>query len=82
MSPACTSRIPECCGAYRKNPLEHQEHEDEDIHRDTCSYANAAKTKTYCVHEGPSEAAIREAATANTLPIDSITEVPGRLLPK
>ena len=23
------------------------------------SYANAAKTKTYCVYEGPSEAAIR-----------------------
>jgi hypothetical protein len=46
------------------------------------SYANAAKTKTYCIYEGPSESAIRGAATANALPIDSITEVPVTLLPK
>jgi hypothetical protein len=46
------------------------------------SYANSAKTKTYCIYEGPSEAAIRQAATANGLPIDSITEVPVTLLPK
>jgi hypothetical protein len=46
------------------------------------SYANAAKTKTYCIYEGPSEAAIRSAATANALPVDSITEVPVTLLPK
>jgi hypothetical protein len=46
------------------------------------SYANSAKTKTYCIYEGPSEAAIRKAATANGLPIDSITEVPVTLLPK
>jgi hypothetical protein len=46
------------------------------------SYANAAKTKTYCIYEGPSEAAVRNAATANALPIDSITEVPVTLLPK
>lgn len=46
------------------------------------SYANAAKTKTYCIYEGPSEAAIRQAATANKLPVDSITEVPVTLLPK
>jgi hypothetical protein len=46
------------------------------------SYANAAKTKTYCIYEGPSEAAIRKAAKANALPIDSITEVPVTLLPK
>jgi hypothetical protein len=46
------------------------------------SYANAAKTKTYCIYEGPSEAAIREAATANDLPIDSVSEVPVTLLPK
>ena len=45
------------------------------------SYANAPKTKTYCVYEGPSEAAIRQAATANALPIDSIVEVPVTLLP-
>ena len=46
------------------------------------SYANSAKTKTYCVYEGPSEAAIRQAAKANGLPVDSITEVPVTLLPK
>ena len=46
------------------------------------SYANGAKTKTYCVYEGPSEAAIREAATANGLPVDSVTEVPVTLLSK
>jgi ABC-type glycerol-3-phosphate transport system substrate-binding protein len=46
------------------------------------SYANAAKTKTYCIYEGPSEAAIRKAATANALPVDSITEVPITLEPK
>ena len=46
------------------------------------SYANSAKTKTYCIYEGPSEAAIRKAATANGLPVDSITEVPVTLLPK
>jgi hypothetical protein len=46
------------------------------------SYANAAKTRTYCVYEGPSESAIREAAAANGLPVDSITEVPVTLLPK
>ena len=46
------------------------------------SYANAAKTKTYCIYEGPSEASIRQAATANGLPVDSITEVPVTLLPK
>jgi hypothetical protein len=46
------------------------------------SYANAAKTKTYCVYEGPSEAAIRKAATANNLPVDTVSEIPVTLLPK
>jgi hypothetical protein len=46
------------------------------------SYANAAKTKTYCVYEGPSEAAIRKAATANKLPVDTVSEIPVTLLPK
>jgi hypothetical protein len=46
------------------------------------SYANADKTKTFCVYEGPSEAAIRKAATLNALPVDSITEVPVTLSPK
>jgi hypothetical protein len=46
------------------------------------SYANAAKTKTYCVYEGPSEAAVRKAAELNGLPVDSVTEVPVTLMPK
>lgn len=46
------------------------------------SYANDGKTKTYCIYDGPSEAAIRKAATANGLPVDSVTEVPVTLLPK
>jgi hypothetical protein len=46
------------------------------------SYANADKTKTYCIYEGPSEAAVRKAAELNKLPVDSITEVPVTLSPK
>ncbi len=46
------------------------------------SYANADKTKTFCVYEGPSEAAVRKAAMLNALPVDSITEVPVTLSPK
>lgn len=45
------------------------------------SYANAARTKTYCIYEGPSEQAIRDAASANGLPVDAVTEVPVTLLP-
>ena len=45
------------------------------------SYANADKTKTYCIYEGPSEAAVREAAMLNALPVDSVTEVPVDLEP-
>jgi hypothetical protein len=46
------------------------------------SFASADKTKTFCVYEGPSEAAIRKAAALNALPVDSITEVPVTLSPK
>ncbi len=46
------------------------------------SYANADKTKTYCVYDGPSEAAVREAAKANGIPVDSVMEVPVTLEPK
>lgn len=45
------------------------------------SYANADKTVTYCIYEGPSKLAIREAAKANAIPVDSITEVPVTLTP-
>ena len=40
------------------------------------SYANADETKTFCIYEGPSEAAVRKAAALNKLPVDSVTEVP------
>lgn len=40
------------------------------------SYANADRTKTYCVYEGADEAAIRDAATLNGLPVDSVVEIP------
>lgn len=40
------------------------------------SYANADKTKTYCVYTGPSEAAVRDAARLNGLPVDVVTEIP------
>jgi len=46
------------------------------------SYANAEETKTFCVYEGPSEAAVRKAAELNKLPVDSIMEVPVTLSPK
>lgn len=46
------------------------------------SYANADETKTFCVYEGPSEAAVRKAAELNKLPVDSVTEVPVTLSPK
>lgn len=45
------------------------------------SYANASKTKTYCIYEAPNETAVRKAATANKIPVDSITEVPVTLSP-
>ena len=45
------------------------------------SYANADETKTYCIYEGPSEAAVRQAATANNIPVDAVTEVPVTLSP-
>lgn len=45
------------------------------------SFANADRTRTYCIYEGPSESAIREAALLNSLPVDSVMEVPVDLLP-
>lgn len=46
------------------------------------SYATADKTKTFCIYDGPNEAAIRKAAALNSLPVDSVTEVPVTLSPK
>ena len=45
------------------------------------SYANSDQTRTYCVYEGPSEAAIREASRLNNLPVDNVIEVPVTLTP-
>ncbi len=45
------------------------------------SDANAEKTKTFCIYNGPNEAAIREAAKRNSLPVDTVTEIPVTLLP-
>jgi hypothetical protein len=46
------------------------------------SYANADKTRTFCIYTGPSEAAVREAAKRNSLPVDSVTEIPHILYPR
>jgi Protein of unknown function (DUF4242) len=39
------------------------------------SYVSADKKKTFCIYDGPDEHAIRDAATKNGLPIDSVTQV-------
>jgi hypothetical protein len=39
------------------------------------SYVSEDKLKTYCIYDGPSPEAIRQAARRSNLPIDSITEV-------
>jgi hypothetical protein len=39
------------------------------------SYANAEKTKTFCVYTGPSEAAVRDAARLSGLPVDVVTDI-------
>jgi hypothetical protein len=39
------------------------------------SYVSADKTKTYCIYDGPDEAAIRTSAEQNGLPVDSVTAV-------
>jgi len=45
------------------------------------SFATPNRAKTYCIYEGPSEAAVREAAKLNQLPVDHVVEVPETLLP-
>ena len=39
------------------------------------SYVSDDKTKTYCIYDGPTPEAIRQAAERNGLPVDRITEV-------
>jgi hypothetical protein len=46
------------------------------------SFANATKTKTFCIYEGPNEKAIRDAAAANKIPVDDVVEIPLVLNPK
>jgi hypothetical protein len=46
------------------------------------SYANADKTKLYCVYDGPSEGSVRAAAKLNGLPIDNVTEIPADIKPE
>lgn len=45
------------------------------------SYATSDKNVTFCIYEGPSEQAVRDAAEANGLPVDAIFEVPVTLNP-
>jgi hypothetical protein len=39
------------------------------------SYVTPDNGKTFCIYDGPSPESIRQAATANGLPVDSIVEV-------
>lgn len=43
------------------------------------SYANANKTKTYCVYDAPNAQAVHDAAKLNGLPVDSLVEIPADL---
>jgi len=45
------------------------------------SYASDDLTRTWCVYEGPTEDAVREAAVRNGIPVDVVTEVPVDLWP-
>jgi ATP-dependent Clp protease ATP-binding subunit ClpA len=40
------------------------------------SFVNAEKNKTFCIYDGPSAQAIRDAAKANNMPADEVVEVP------
>jgi hypothetical protein len=39
------------------------------------SYVSEDKAKTFCIYDGPGPESIRQAASKNSLPIDSITKV-------
>ena len=39
------------------------------------SYVSTDKTKTYCIYDGPDEAAIRASAEQNGLPVDAVVAV-------
>ena len=46
------------------------------------SYLDADKTRTWCIYEGPSEKAIRDAAALNGFTVDRIVGIPHDLAPK
>ncbi|HEX4490119.1 MAG TPA: DUF4242 domain-containing protein [Acidimicrobiia bacterium] len=39
------------------------------------SYVTTDRTRTFCIYDGPNPEAIERAATANGLPVDSMSEV-------
>jgi predicted amidohydrolase YtcJ len=39
------------------------------------SYVTPDRKKTFCIYDGPNEAAIRQAAERNGLPVDQVTPV-------
>jgi Protein of unknown function (DUF4242) len=39
------------------------------------SYVTADKKKTFCIYDGPDEAAVRESAQKNGIPVDAVTRV-------
>ena len=45
------------------------------------SYATADKTRTFCVYEAPSPAAVRAAAERNGIPVDEVLPIPRDLDP-
>jgi hypothetical protein len=45
------------------------------------SYANAEKTRTFCLYEGPHARSVIDAAAANGLPVTEVIAVPIVLLP-
>jgi hypothetical protein len=46
------------------------------------SFANADKTKTFCIYDGRDAQAVRDAAKANNIPVDDVFEIPVVLLPQ
>ena len=39
------------------------------------SYVSADRRKSFCIYDGPSPEAVRQAAALNHLPVDQITEI-------
>jgi hypothetical protein len=56
-----------CLGVVENNAEEHVTW--------VTSYVSTDKSKTFCIYDGPDPESIRRAATANGLPVDSVSEV-------